>query len=203
LNPPKGGLIDSCVPQRLNRLRGKHFQFEVLRFQGLKPAEFGALTARVNSCADTCIADGQTSRSRASLMTGKQGFEECFQENSLKLYRGGNIFGILSTCAHPGSPGLARRSGRQGRNTLVNTSSFSCTGAKAQILLSPLRGPEGPPFHRERIPQLLTAYARLKLSSISSSAPWRRRMLTKFCENAERGMTTSQPASCAFTLRSP
>src|SRR6185312_262449 len=53
--------------------------------------------------------------------------------------------------------------------------------------------------------QILPAlnYARLKLSSVSSSAPWRRRMLTRFCENAERGITTSHPASCALTLRSP
>src|SRR6185437_7052130 len=43
----------------------------------------------------------------------------------------------------------------------------------------------------------------LKFSSGSSSAPWRRRMLGRFCENAERGMTTSHPASCALILRSP
>ena len=51
--------------------------------------------------------------------------------------------------------------------------------------------------------QAVRGYARLKLSSVSSSAPWRRRMLTRFCENAERGITTSQPASTALTLRSP
>src|SRR6266853_189789 len=51
--------------------------------------------------------------------------------------------------------------------------------------------------------QICGDYARLKLSSVSSSAPWRRRMLARFCEKAERGITTSQPASWALTFRSP
>src|SRR5262245_59981918 len=37
----------------------------------------------------------------------------------------------------------------------------------------------------------------------SSGAPWRRNNCGRFWENAERGMTTSHPASCAFCFSSP
>ena len=40
-------------------------------------------------------------------------------------------------------------------------------------------------------------------SSTSSGAPWRRNSCARFWENAERGTTMSQPASCAFIFRSP
>src|SRR6185437_617254 len=60
-----------------------------------------------------------------------------------------------------------------------------------------------PNYQITQLPNYQFPQTLLKFSSGSSSAPWRRRMFGRFCENAERGITTSHPASCALILRSP
>src|SRR5262249_9437753 len=52
------------------------------------------------------------------------------------------------------------------------------------------------------VPCVLCGFLFLYCSK-SSGAPCRRSNCGRFCENADRGMTTSHPASCAFCFSSP